>query len=85
MPLKEPATWRLVLLEGDIDLRLQGLWYELWHAEFSRINDDGEFTELVSQFMRAAYSKGYIDALEEDVRGERGKLCRDNGYRYPKM
>jgi len=30
--------------------------------------------------MRAAYGKGYCDALTEDVPGA---LCRDHGYRVP--
>jgi hypothetical protein len=30
--------------------------------------------------MRAAYGKGYCDALTEDARGT---LCADHGYRVP--
>jgi len=30
--------------------------------------------------MRAAYGKGYCDALTED---DPGSLCRDHGYRIP--
>jgi hypothetical protein len=30
--------------------------------------------------MRAAYGKGYCDALTEDHPGE---LCRDHGYKIP--
>jgi hypothetical protein len=34
----------------------------------------------VAAFMRAAYGKGYCDALTED---EPGALCHDHGYRIP--
>ena len=36
--------------------------------------------EVVAAFMRAAYGKGYCDALTED---EPGSLCHDHGYRIP--
>ena len=36
--------------------------------------------EVVAAFMRAAYGKGYCDALTEDVPGS---LCADHGYRVP--
>ena len=60
-------------LELDIDLRLTDLWREA-----------GEITEwnldVVAAFMRAAYGKGYCDALTED---SPGSLCHDHGYRIP--
>jgi hypothetical protein len=34
----------------------------------------------VAAFMRAAYGKGYCDALTEDAPGS---LCLDHGYRVP--
>jgi hypothetical protein len=44
----------------------------------------GEITEwnldVVAAFMRAAYGKGYCDALTEDAPGS---LCHDHGYRIP--
>ncbi len=64
---------RIDLLELDIDLRLTDLWREA--AEI-----DEWSLEVVSAFMRAAYGKGYCDALTED---NPGSLCEDHGYRVP--
>jgi hypothetical protein len=64
---------RIDLLELDIDLRLTDLWREA--------ADVGEWNlEIVAAFMRAAYGKGYCDALTED---QPGALCHDHGYRIP--
>ena len=69
--VKHPS--RIDLLELDIDLRLADLWREA-----------GEITdwsiEVVAAFMRAAYGKGYCDALTEEAPGS---LCVDHGYRVP--
>ena len=64
---------RIDLLELDIDLRLTDLWREA--GEVSEWN-----LEVVAAFMRAAYGKGYCDALTEDAPGS---LCHDHGYRIP--
>ena len=64
---------RIDLLELDIDLRLSDLWREA--GEVSEWN-----LEVVAAFMRAAYGKGYCDALTED---DPGSLCNDHGYRIP--
>src|SRR6266516_4031239 len=64
---------RIDLLELDIDLRLTDLWREA--AEISEWNLD-----VVAAFMRAAYGKGYCDALTEE---SPGSLCHDHGYRVP--
>ena len=59
--------------ELDIDLRLTDLWREA--------ADVGEWNlEIVAAFMRAAYGKGYCDALTED---SPGSLCEEHGYRIP--
>ena len=64
---------RIDLLELDIDVRLVDLWREA--AEI------GEWSlEVVAAFMRAAYGKGYCDALTEEAPGS---LCADHGYRVP--
>jgi hypothetical protein len=64
---------RIDLLELDIDLRLSDLW-----REASTI---GEWNlEVVAAFMRAAYGKGYCDALTEE---SPGSLCAEHGYRVP--
>jgi len=68
---KQPS--RIDLLELDIDLRLADLWREA--------SEIGEWNlEVVAAFMRAAYGKGYCDALTEDAPGS---LCVDHGYRVP--
>jgi hypothetical protein len=64
---------RIDLLELDIDLRLTDLWREA--GEITEWN-----LEVVAAFMRAAYGKGYCDALTEDAPGS---LCHDHGYRIP--
>ncbi len=64
---------RIDLLELDIDLRLADLW-----REANEISDWN--VEVVGAFIRAAYGKGYCDALTEDSPGE---LCVEHGYRVP--
>jgi hypothetical protein len=68
---KRPS--RIDLLELDIDMRLMDLWREA--GDVSEWN-----LEIVAAFMRAAYGKGYCDALTED---QPGSLCEDHGYRIP--
>jgi hypothetical protein len=64
------------LLNLDLDFRLMELWVQLDEIE--------EWTvEVIAAFLRAAYGRGYVDALEEEKRGQRGKLCRDNDFRVP--
>ena len=53
---------RIDLLELDIDLRLTDLWREAAGIEEWSL-------EVVSAFMRAAYGKGYCDALTEELPG----------------
>ena len=64
---------RIDLLELDIDLRLADLWREA--ADVSEWS-----LEIMAAFIRAAYGKGYCDALTEDAPGS---LCADHGYRVP--
>jgi hypothetical protein len=64
---------RIDLLELDIDVRLADLWREA--SDISEWN-----LEVVGAFMRAAYGKGYCDALTEDAPGA---LCVEHGYRVP--
>ena len=64
---------RIDLLELDIDLRLADLWREAGEIEDWSI-------EVVAAFMRAAYGKGYCDALTED---SPGALCQEHGYEIP--
>jgi len=71
MAAKHPS--RIDLLELDIDLRLADLW-----REACEVNEWS--LEVVAAFMRAAYGKGYCDALTEDAPGS---LCHAHGYRVP--
>ncbi len=64
---------RIDLLELDIDLRLTDLWREV--ADVTEWN-----LEVVAAFIRAAYGKGYCDALTEE---SPGSLCVEHGYRLP--
>ncbi len=64
---------RIDLLELDIDLRLSDLWREA--VDVSEWN-----LEVVAAFIRAAYGKGYCDALTEE---SPGALCLEHGYRIP--
>jgi len=63
---------RIDLLELDIDLRLTDLWREA--GEISEWNLD-----VVAAFMRAAYGKGYCDALTEDAPGRLTISCPSRG------
>jgi hypothetical protein len=64
---------RIDLLELDIDLRLTDLWRET--ADVTEWSLD-----VVAAFIRAAYGKGYCDALTEE---SPGALCVEHGYRLP--
>jgi hypothetical protein len=69
--LNQPT--RIDLLELDIDLRLTDLWREAVDVTDWNL-------EVVAAFIRAAYGKGYCDALTEE---SPGALCLDHGYRMP--
>ena len=62
---------RIDLLELDIDLRLADLWREALDVSDWSL-------DIVAAFIRAAYGKGYCDALTEE---SPGSLCVDHGYR----
>jgi hypothetical protein len=69
-----PRPSRIDLLELDIDLRLADLWREA--------ADVGDWTlEVVAAFIRAAYGKGYCDALIEE---SPGSLCVEHGFEIPR-
>ncbi len=68
---------RIDLLELDIDTRMHDLWACLWD-DFPNIASDPQILIEVTTFMRAAYGKGYMDALKD-----RGELCTTHGYRLP--
>ena len=70
-PSRSPS--RIDLLELDIDVRLADLWREA-------VDVDDWSLEVVAAFIRAAYGKGYCDALTEEAPGS---LCLDHGYRMP--
>jgi hypothetical protein len=64
---------RIDLLELDIDLRIADLWREAEDIEEWSL-------DVVAAFMRAAYGKGYCDALTEE---SPGSLCHEHGYSVP--
>ena len=64
---------RIELLELDIDLRLVDLWTEAGEVDHWSL-------EVVAAFLRAAYGKGYCEALTEE---SPGSLCADHGYCVP--
>jgi hypothetical protein len=68
---KHPS--RIELLELDIDLRLADLGREAADIDAWKL-------AVVAAFRRAAYRKGYCDALTEDAPGS---LCAEHGYRVP--
>ena len=67
------APTRIDLLELDIDLRLSDLWREA-------VDVSDWSLDVVAAFIRAAYGKGYCDALTEE---SPGSLCVEHGYRMP--
>jgi len=69
----EQRPSRIELLELDIDVRLADLWREAGEIQEWSL-------DVVAAFMRAAYGKGYCDALTED---DPGSLCVEHGYRVP--
>lgn len=69
-----PEVSRQELLELDIDVRLAALWREAESVDLEwRLG-------RVATYIRAAYAKGYTDALSEDVRGT---MCLEHGYPVP--
>lgn len=68
----KPKPEKTAALEFDIDLRMAELW--------SCLTDDDD-VERIGTMMRAAYGKGYVDALSEENPGE---LCKTHGYKIPK-
>ena len=73
------APSRIELLELDVDLRVAELWKQLDELAFDRHMSE-EQIEFVADFMRAAYGKGYCDALTEE---SPGSLCYEHGYKVP--
>lgn len=63
-------------LTTDLDFRLSELWLQL-------PPEDEWSVDVIAAFLRAAYGRGYTDALVEESLGQRAKLCKDNGYREP--
>lgn len=81
---KEPSRTDLVAL--DIDERMSVLWGELMETPEVGLTDDDEVVrmtrkrllELMGAYMRAAYGRGYTDALVDE-----GLLMKDHGYKMP--
>ncbi len=64
---------RLELLKLDVDTRMVDLWREAEEIAYWNLQN-------VADFMRAAYGKGYCDALGEPTRGQ---LTQEHGYKTP--
>lgn len=76
---------RLQALEVDVDTRLADLWAMAWDED-TKIADaleDEDVARAVGHMVRAAYGRGYCDALEEERQGRRGELATAHGYRAP--
>jgi len=69
--MAQPKSEKKAALEFDIDLRISDLW--------SCLSED-EDVDRIGSLLRAAYVKGYVDALSEENPGE---LCRKHGYKLP--
>jgi len=70
---------RIDLLELDIDLRMADLWRDITDLAVRYGWTEKQITTLAA-YCRAAYGKGYWDALTEDGPGS---LCLEHGYRVP--
>jgi hypothetical protein len=64
---------RIERLELDLDSRLLDLWVEAEEITVWSL-------DVAARFFRAAYGKGYSDALTETVEGT---LFNENGYKIP--
>ena len=73
VPEPAPGPSRSELLELDIDTRLAALWCEATSSSKWSL-------ERVAAYLRAAYARGYDDALSE---AERGTLWLAHGYLVP--
>lgn len=59
----------------DIDTRLRELWALIWE-----ICPPEDVSGKLGDFLRAAYARGYADAMNEVKEGRPGELARANGY-----
>lgn len=66
----------------DLDSRLMGLWSIIWEDN-SISRPDTKGNKILTEAMRAAYDRGYKDALIEDTEGNRAKLYTDNDFPLP--
>jgi hypothetical protein len=69
-------------LAVDVDTRISELWLMAWEPAtvVATLMEDADFAAAIGALMRAAYGKGYCDALREDAEGRRGELGRAHGY-----
>lgn len=77
---------RLAGLEADVDARLAELWLMAWERGTSIAEAMGLSQDLADQvgaLLRAAYGRGYCDALIEEKKGRRGELAKAHGYLSP--
>lgn len=71
-------------LQAAIDVRLLDVYAK---TDYFTLGHWGDFNDdqrnAILTVVRAAYGRGYIEALEEDKTGNRGALCRQFGYAHP--
>jgi hypothetical protein len=71
-------------LEVDVDVRLAALWALVWERDTAlaqAMDEDQDLADAVGSALRAAYGRGYCDALQEEREGRRAELATAHGYR----
>lgn len=71
-------------LEVDVDTRIAELWAVAWARDSrleSLISTDADLAAAIGCLLRAAYGKGYCDALREVSAGRAAEIHRTHGYR----
>ena len=75
---------RLESMAVDIDTRLLELWNIVMEPNsvvVAAFEQNEALRGVVGDIIRTAYTRGYIDALEEEKAGRRSELHRTHGYK----
>lgn len=75
------SSERVQAVEVDIDCRIAALWVDTWAPDGVLADLDEAQSAAMAAVARAAYARGYVDALQEDREGRRAELQRTHGYR----
>jgi hypothetical protein len=70
-------------LNVQVDFRLMPLYAQLFRDNMFVRDLPEELTEAFYAILRAAYARGYADALVEVASGDPGRLSKDTGYAIP--